>query len=218
MKVQASHFGISKIQHTFFQCLLQGLFSFTLVTTVLTCLPDNKSRCVFKLQVLCHSPFEYGRQPKYYKVQEPPVSRNHSEARWISSPRTAQRTTVNSSPLGTSVFIFQIMDAPTPAHEAALRYCAYLASHSWTSSVQVRVKVIFRDDFGDENTLGDARATSGWFIDGFAYPVAMVKSILHEDVNANDFGEDYFDIIIRLNSRTTGTSVPTNKPRMENTI
>lgn len=101
-----------------------------------------------------------------------------------------------------STFQVFIEGAPSSDHVAAIQYATQVIANSWISSQPVRVKVNFRKDLGDENTLGDARSTSAWFLGGFAYPVSMAKALLKMDLNAEDAGEDFYDVIVRLNTKT----------------
>lgn len=106
-----------------------------------------------------------------------------------------------SSP--TSTFHMLVMDPPSKGYTTAIEHAGKLAASYWTSSVPVRVKVSFHGDFDDPYTLGDSRSTSAWFINGHAYPVALTKAIIGQDLNYYDPGDDYFDVIIRLNKNTS---------------
>lgn len=127
-----------------------------------------------------------------------PSSANHPSDLHVSSRKIKQSLTQAAN----STFHLYIERAPSPAHVAAIQYATQKVADAWVSSQPVRVKISFRRDLGDSTTLGDARSTSAWFLGGFAYPVAMAKALLQMDLNVEDPGDDYYDVVVRLNAVT----------------
>lgn len=121
---------------------------------------------------------------------------SHSPAR--ESDKTRQAT-------ASSRFEVTIIDAPSGAHETAVRYCMSLAEAAWVSSQAVRVLVQFGafidstggDDFG---TLGTGQPSRNWLINGIQMPMALAKAIEGKDLNARLSGTGNFDLLINLNT------------------
>lgn len=100
-----------------------------------------------------------------------------------------------------SVFEADISGAPTEEHVEAIRYCMELASQAWDSSQLVRVSVRFRS-FGSSLTLGTGQPSRNWLLDGVQMPMALAKAIEQADLNAALSGDNFYDVLIELNSLT----------------
>lgn len=101
-----------------------------------------------------------------------------------------------------ATFKLSVSSPPSQQHLQAVQRCVGLAAATWISNVETRAKFYFSSTLGAANILGDARPGTTWYVDGYLYPVAMAKSLLEEDVNALHYGDERYDIIVRLNSRT----------------
>ncbi len=99
-------------------------------------------------------------------------------------------------------FKLNVQSPPSQGHLQAVQHCVSLAASTWVSSVETRAKFYFSNTLGRADILGDARPGTTWYVDGYLYPVAMAKSLLVEDVNALHYGDERYDIIVRLNSKT----------------
>lgn len=154
--------------------------------------------------------FEPARSHPEYASLESPAVEKETGGESGSVPRTYTVQNAVGRGLGEpkSRFKLRVLASPSTDHFKAVKYCTDLASHYWTSSVDVRVKVLFSQALGGKDVLGDARPGTNWFLDKFVYPVGMAKSILGQDVNKEEYGDERYDIVMRLNAKAawyTGT-------------
>lgn len=117
-------------------------------------------------------------------------------------PSHVSRRLVQQNAKSRSSFRLSVQSPPSKAHVSAVQHCAALAAQTWESAVEVRAKFYFSNTLGRADILGDARPGTTWFVDGYLYPVAMAKSLLSEDVNGKHYGDERFDIVVRLNAMT----------------
>jgi hypothetical protein len=110
------------------------------------------------------------------------------------STRLATRT-------ATSKFLVDIIDAPSAAHETAIRYGMARAQEVWVSSETVRVQVAFTALESPE-MLGTGRPSRNWRINNVLMSMALAKAIEGRDLNAKLTGEANYDIIMTLNSKS----------------
>jgi len=111
-----------------------------------------------------------------------------------------------------SPFKIAVNNPPSQQHLKAVQYCVSLAAATWVSDVETRAKFYFSSTLGRADILGDARSVTTWYVDGYLYPVAMAKSLLGEDVNALHYGDERYDIVVRLNSKTNWYLGTDSKP------
>jgi hypothetical protein len=102
-------------------------------------------------------------------------------------------------------FDIDVLEAPSIAHETAVRYCLSLAEKTWVSSQTVRVLVrfgAFLTDRGadDYTTLGTGQPTRNWLLNGIQMPMALAKAIENKDLNEKLSGTANYDLLINLNT------------------
>lgn len=144
-------------------------------------------------------------------------TRKHNNAHSVRERYSKSKNyQLNAAPLNRGVpFKLSVQSPPTEDHAIAVRYCAALAARTWTSTIEVRAKFYFSKTLGSPDILGDARPGTTWYVDGYLYPVAMAKSLLREDVNGLHYGDERFDIVVRLNARTSWYVGTDGKPRYD---
>lgn len=121
---------------------------------------------------------------------------SHSPAQIRSSTR--QSTTSTS-------FDVTVLEAPSIAHENAVRYCMTLAESAWDSSQVVRVLVrfgSFLNSLGEDDysTLGTGQPSRNWLINGIQMPMALAKAIENKNLNVKLSGNGNYDLLINLNT------------------
>ncbi len=196
-------------------CTLQVALIFILANQVASCRRRINNRCAYQLQFPHQTPREPRLSHHFYDAPKPiPQSNTSSPAIATTTPTVATKANHSTyrrlalphaeaeNGTATSKFSLRILAAPSQRHEAAIKYCAKVASRHWVSSIEVRTKVLFTSSLGNADVLGDARAGTVWFVDGFVYPIAMAKSILQKDLNDLSYGDEKYDIIVRLNTLT----------------
>lgn len=161
-------------------------------------------------------------RPVFFPVSDDSeAAHDHQYFSSLESPRVERETGEKHDPVSgwklnavgpvgppKSTFKLRVLASPSSDHLKAVRHCTDLAAQYWASPVDVRVKVLFSQTIGGKDVLGDARAGTNWFLDKFVFPVGMAKSILGSDVNKEEYGDERYDIVMRLNAKAawyTGT-------------
>lgn len=112
----------------------------------------------------------------------------------------------------------KVVGAPSEQHARAVQECGSIASSLWNSTVETRVLVKWTDLPGGVVASGEPQT---WIDVGVGrtssyYTVASAKTVLHQDLNEVEYGNNRYDVIINVDTKTnwflpTRGQVPSDK-------